>query len=568
MKDKHVSIPMTILSLAIGIIVIFPIIWLVLSSFKPSGELFTYPLHMFPSAPTTEHYKSVLDGGFMGYVKNSLFLAVVGTLITLLISAMCGYALAIYRFEIKYVNLVFGVFLLGTLIPGETLTVPQFSVISAMGLYNNIWGVILPVVTTTTGIFMYRQHYMSLPLSLVEAARIDGASEWKIFSHIMLPLGSNVTITLTIFSFMWRWNDYILPLLVLSDQKKYTIQIAIKNFIGNTGVDWSSILAASVLSILPIVILFMILQKYIVGGVSAGGVKGRSSSRLSTDALRLTGGHFFQGGLAMKYGCRAHDYGCFTAQELAKVLADNGYNAAQLAMPKAIQGIKSLVAVTPEQLEDVRSAFAAANIEITVLSCYQDLSNPDAEVRRSAVSSVFSALKCQVTLGAGQVGSESACRDLSPEEKAATLPLLTDSILRIVEQAAQIGGCFALEPVYTHTLGTLEALQKLKETVADPQHFHIIFDPVNVLTADTAAHQAEFWPGWCEVIGKDLACIHMKDALFVPNAPRIPTPLGEGQMDYTILRDWLHREHPDAALLRDEVILSAAQRDLNFIRAM
>lgn len=244
MKDKHVSIPMTILSLAIGVIVIFPIIWLVLSSFKPSGELFTYPLHMFPSTPTTEHYSSVLAGGFMGYVKNSLFLAVVG------------------------------VFLLGTLIPGETLTVPQFSVISAMGLYNNIWGVILPVVTTTTGIFMYRQHYMSLPLSLVEAARIDGASEWKIFSNIMLPLGSNVTITLTIFSFMWRWNDYILPLLVLSDQKKYTIQIAIKNFIGNTGVDWSSILAASVLSILPIVILFMILQKYIVGGVSAGGVKG------------------------------------------------------------------------------------------------------------------------------------------------------------------------------------------------------------------------------------------------------------------------------------------------------
>ena len=379
-----------------------------LSSFKPSGELFTYPLHMFPSAPTTEHYKSVLDGGFIGYVKNSLFLAVVGTLITLLISAMCGYALAIYRFEIKYVNLVFGVFLLGTLIPGETLTVPQFSVISAMGLYNNIWGVILPVVTTTTGIFMYRQHYMSLPLSLVEAARIDGASEWKIFSNIMLPLGSNVTITLTIFSFMWRWNGYILPLLVLSDQKKYTIQIAIKNFIGNTGVDWSSILAASVLSILPIVILFVILQKYIVGGVSAAASRAnlQAACQQMPPANRRA---FFQGGLSMKYGCRAHDYGCFTAQELAKVLANNGYNAAQLAMPKAIQGIKSLVAVTPEQLEEVRSAFAAANIEITVLSCYQDLSNPNAEMRRSAVSSVFSALKCQVALGAGQVGSESAC---------------------------------------------------------------------------------------------------------------------------------------------------------------
>ena len=259
-RKQKVSIPLTVLSVLIAVIVVFPIVWMVLSSFKPSGELFSYPLHLFSQDPTVEHYASVLAGGFMGYVKNSLFLAVVGTLITLVISSMCGYALAIYRFEIKYVNLVFGVFLLGTLIPGETLTVPQFSVISALGLYNNIWGVILPVVTTTTGIFMYRQHYMSIPL--------------QIFTRIMFPLGSSVTVTLTIFSFMWRWNDYILPLLVLSDQKKYTIQIAIKNFIGNLGVDWSSILAASVLSILPVIVIFIFLQKYIIGGISASGVKG------------------------------------------------------------------------------------------------------------------------------------------------------------------------------------------------------------------------------------------------------------------------------------------------------
>ena len=263
-RKQKVSIPLTVLSVLIAVIVVFPIVWMVLSSFKPSGELFSYPLHLFSQDPTVEHYASVLAGGFMGYVKNSLFLAVVGTLITL----------AIYRFEIKYVNLVFGVFLLGTLIPGETLTVPQFSVISALGLYNNIWGVILPVVTTTTGIFMYRQHYMSIPLSFVEAARIDGANELQIFTRIMFPLGSSVTVTLTIFSFMWRWNDYILPLLVLSDQKKYTIQIAIKNFIGNLGVDWSSILAASVLSILPVILIFIFLQKYIIGGISASGVKG------------------------------------------------------------------------------------------------------------------------------------------------------------------------------------------------------------------------------------------------------------------------------------------------------
>jgi alpha-1,4-digalacturonate transport system permease protein len=253
---------------------LFPIIWMALSSFKPSSELFAYPLHLLSQHFTGEHYRKVLAAGFLRYVGNSLFLAIAGTLITLLISSMCGYALAIYRFEIKYTNLVFGVFLLGTLIPGETLTVPQFSVISALGLYNNIWGVILPVVTTTTGIFMYRQHYMTVPLSLAEAVRIDGANEAQIFTRIMLPLGAPVTVTLTIFSFMWRWNDYILPLLVFSDQKKYTIQIAIKNYIGMMGVDWNSILSASVLSIIPVMVLFLILQRYVIGGIMSTGIKG------------------------------------------------------------------------------------------------------------------------------------------------------------------------------------------------------------------------------------------------------------------------------------------------------
>lgn len=261
-------------TLLVSLVILFPIVWLVLSSFKETGELFSYPLAMLPSRFTFVHYQKVIGEGFFGYVFNSLFLAVVGTAITLVISAMCGYALAIYRHEVSYTNLVFGIFLLGTLIPGETLTVPQMTVISELGLYNNIWGVILPVVTTTTGIFMFRQHYLSIPLSFVEAARIDGSNEAQTFLYVMLPLGTSSTVTLAIFSFMWRWNDYILPLLVLSDQKKYTIQIAIKNYIGFNGVDWSSILAASVMSIIPIIVLFIILQRYIVGGLSASGVKG------------------------------------------------------------------------------------------------------------------------------------------------------------------------------------------------------------------------------------------------------------------------------------------------------
>lgn len=273
-RSKSEVIIVSVIGILVAGIFIFPIIWLLLSSFKPSTELFAYPLHLFPIKATFEAYKNVIAGGFFIYVKNSLYLAVAGTVITLVISAMCGYALAIYRKEILYVNKVFAVFLLGTLIPGEILTIAQFSVVSKIGLYNNIWGCILPVVTTTTGIFMYRQHYMSIPLELVESARLDGASEFKIFRSIMLPLGSSVTITLTIFSFMWRWNDYILPLMVLSNQENFTIQIAIKSYIGTMGVDWNSILAASILSIIPIIVIFILLQRYITGGLAATGVKG------------------------------------------------------------------------------------------------------------------------------------------------------------------------------------------------------------------------------------------------------------------------------------------------------
>ena len=257
-----------------ALFMLFPIIWLFFSSFKPSTELFSYPLHMFPRHWSISSYASVMKKGFLNNIENSLFLAVVGTIITVIISAMCGYALAVYRHEISYTNTVFAVFLLGTLIPGETLTIPQFSVISALGLYNNIWGVILATVTTTTGIFLYRQFYLSMPLSFIEAARIDGANEFRIFLNIMFPLGTPVSVTLTIFSFMWRWNDYILPLLVLSDQKHYTIQIAIKNYIGHMGTDWNSILSASIISIIPIIVLFIILQKHIIGGLASSGVKG------------------------------------------------------------------------------------------------------------------------------------------------------------------------------------------------------------------------------------------------------------------------------------------------------
>jgi len=264
---------LTTISLFSGILFFFPILWLVLSSFKGSGELFAYPLNFLPQEFTLENYQRVINNGFFQYVYNSFVIAIVGTVITVVINSMCGYALAVYRKKIGYTGFVSGIFLLGMLIPSETLVISQFSVISFLGMYNSIWGVILPVVTTTTGIFMYRQFFIGVPDSFIEAARMDGASEAKIFLKIMLPLAKPTTITLIIFSFMWRWNDFILPLLVLSTQNQYTIQIAIRNYISAWTTDWSSILAGSVISMIPITVLFIVLQKYIVGTNLASGNK-------------------------------------------------------------------------------------------------------------------------------------------------------------------------------------------------------------------------------------------------------------------------------------------------------
>ena len=268
----------------------------------------------------------------------------------------------------------------------------------------------------------------------------------------------------------------------------------------------------------------------------------------------------------MKYGCRAHDLGRFTAAELAGKLRSSGCNAAQLTLPKAIEGIDSFDSVRPDQLEAVRTAFS--DIEISVLSCYQDLSTVDEAQRLRGVETICRCLGYARVLGANAAGSESACRNLTHEEKLDAIPRMTDSVLRIVESAAAQGAVFAMEPVFNHVFYGPEVLDKLLETVADPVHFKVIFDPVNVLTADTVPHQAELWQSWTDVIGPHLAAMHIKDARFPASGERIEAALGKGVMDYRPISQWLHRCHPDAALLRDEVIPEAFADDMAFLRTL
>lgn len=159
------------------------------------------------------------------------------------------------------------------MIPLEVIMIPIFKVISFLGLYNNLLSIIIPPAATPTGVFLLRQYLLSVPDELLEAARIDGASEWRIYSRIILPVCKPILAVLAIFSFMWRWDDFLWPLIGISDPSLYTIQLALSNFIGEFNVDWGSLLAMSVITMIPVLVVFLMFQRYFVSGMVTSGMK-------------------------------------------------------------------------------------------------------------------------------------------------------------------------------------------------------------------------------------------------------------------------------------------------------
>ncbi|HKT00263.1 MAG TPA: carbohydrate ABC transporter permease [Rugosimonospora sp.] len=250
----------------------FPVLWFLLSSFKPAGELFSYPLTLFPKHPTISGYtKAWTSFDVARYFANTLIIAVSATVLTIVASAACGYALAKYRnWWLKGFTICI---LATTMLPGEVLLSPLFLVIRNLGLYNNLAAVVVPAVITATGTFMFRQFFLTVPNDLLEAARIDGSGELSTFVRIMLPLSRPIMLTLAIFSFQWRWNDYIWPLIVLNDPNKFTLQIGVATIVGANNVNWSVLMGASVLSMIPLVVIYLIFQKYVMNADINAGLK-------------------------------------------------------------------------------------------------------------------------------------------------------------------------------------------------------------------------------------------------------------------------------------------------------
>lgn len=208
---------------------------------------------------------------FFTYLKNSVLVTTVATVITLVINSMAAFALSKYQFKGR--DAIFVLFISTLMIPITVILVPVFLVITSIGWKNNLWGVIIPGAATPTGIFLLRQYMLTIPDELLDAARIDGASEWHIYWRIILPLARPALAVLAIFSVMWRWNDFLWPLIVLSQNDLFTLQVGLNAFQGELQIQWHYVLAMTVVTLLPITLVFAFLQRFITTGIATTGMK-------------------------------------------------------------------------------------------------------------------------------------------------------------------------------------------------------------------------------------------------------------------------------------------------------
>jgi alpha-1,4-digalacturonate transport system permease protein len=220
----------------------------------------------------TSNYTDLFEKFTFGrYLWNSVFITVVATVLTLLVNSMAAFALSKYRFTGQ--KTVFLLIIATLMIPPTISLVPVFLVINSVGLLNSLWGVILPAIATPTGVFLLRQYMLTIPDELLEAARMDHASEWRIYWRIILPLAAPALAVLAIFSVMWRWNDFLLPLIVLSKSEVFTLQLALNAFQGELNTQWHYLLAMTVITLVPVTLVFAFLQRYITTGIASAGVK-------------------------------------------------------------------------------------------------------------------------------------------------------------------------------------------------------------------------------------------------------------------------------------------------------
>ncbi|TDO85912.1 carbohydrate ABC transporter membrane protein 2 (CUT1 family) [Halanaerobium saccharolyticum] len=261
------------LATLIAIFMLLPFFWMISTSLKNSGAVMTIPIKWIPENPSLDAYIRVFNiFPFARAIFNSVFVAVVTTLITVLSAAMAAYIFA--KFEFKGREILFSLYLATLMIPKQVTMIPNFLIIREFGLLNTFTGLMLPSLFNAFATFMLRQNIKTVPNSYIEAAIMEGSSQFKIFKDIVLPLVKPTLATLTVITFMEAWNRYLWPLIVLTDRSKMTLPVGLSLLNGQYGEQYNLLMAGSLISIIPMLLVYIFAQKYFEKGLSVGGIKG------------------------------------------------------------------------------------------------------------------------------------------------------------------------------------------------------------------------------------------------------------------------------------------------------
>ena len=263
-------------NLALWVVALFavaPLAWMVSVSLMTPGEASSFPPPLLPKHPTTGNFVELFANTDMArYLVNSLTLATLATLMSLTFNVMAGYAFAKLRFRGR--DKLFRLLLTALVIPAQVAMIPLFLICKWLGIVNSFAGVLVPSIATVFGIFLVRQYALSIPDEMIEAARIDGASESRIFRSIVLPTLKPILATLATFSFLGSWSDFLWPLIILNDSDKQTLPVALANLSREHVQDIELMMAGTVVTLVPVLLLFLMLQRYYIAGLMAGSVKG------------------------------------------------------------------------------------------------------------------------------------------------------------------------------------------------------------------------------------------------------------------------------------------------------
>jgi len=272
-KSKTASIALNSVLLVCSLATILPFLWMLASSLKTNREISALTQSFLPQAPTAENYVNALQKmNFLRYFGNSLLYAVSLTVITVYTSAIAGFVLCKYRFRGR--QLLFGAILATMMVPGVVTIIPRYSIMQAVGWLDTWQSLLVPALFTSFGIFMMRQSCMGIPDEMLEAARIDGGNEFYIFHRIVLPMLRNAVSSIAIFQFLWAWEDYLWPYLMMRSQNKQVLSVALNMFSGRYSTDYAGLFAATAIAIIPVVVCYLFFQRRFIEGIASSAVKG------------------------------------------------------------------------------------------------------------------------------------------------------------------------------------------------------------------------------------------------------------------------------------------------------